>query len=90
MSCWRGIVSFWRGIVSRAPVKFLHIYTFYKINFGHIYIFSKKVFRLSPRNLIQSEDFVNVPLYAVNVLKLKTDLKSNLVHKKYRVCNDKE
>jgi len=28
----------------------------------------EKVFRLSPRNLIQSEDFVNIPLYAVNVL----------------------
>lgn len=28
----------------------------------------EKIFRLSPRNLIQSEDFVNVPLYAVNVL----------------------
>jgi len=28
----------------------------------------EKIFRLSPRNLIQSDDFVNVPLYAVNVL----------------------
>jgi len=28
----------------------------------------EKVFRLSPRNLIQSEDFINVPLYGVNVL----------------------
>jgi uncharacterized protein len=27
-----------------------------------------RVFRLSPRNLIQSEDFVNIPLYAINVL----------------------
>ncbi|MCA1758705.1 MAG: ATPase, partial [Bacteroidales bacterium] len=29
----------------------------------------EKIIRLSPRNLIQSEDFVNIPLYAVNVLK---------------------
>jgi uncharacterized protein len=28
----------------------------------------EKIFRLSPRNLIQSDDFINVPLYAVNVL----------------------
>jgi len=28
----------------------------------------EKIFRLSPRNLIKSEDFVNVPLYAVKVL----------------------
>ncbi len=28
----------------------------------------KNVFRLSPRNLIQSDDFINIPLYAVNVL----------------------
>ena len=27
-----------------------------------------KIFRLSPRNLIKSDDFVNVPLYAVKVL----------------------
>lgn len=27
------------------------------------------IFRLSPRNLIQSEDFINVPLYGVNILK---------------------
>ncbi|MGV8095016.1 MAG: DUF4143 domain-containing protein [Mangrovibacterium sp.] len=26
------------------------------------------IFRVSPRNLVQSGDFVNVPLYAVNVL----------------------
>jgi hypothetical protein len=28
----------------------------------------KNVFRLSPGNLIQSDDFINIPLYAVNVL----------------------
>ena len=28
----------------------------------------KQVFRLSPRNLVQSGDFTNIPLYAVNVL----------------------
>jgi predicted AAA+ superfamily ATPase len=28
----------------------------------------ERIFRLSPRNLIQSDDFVNLPLYAVNVL----------------------
>jgi predicted AAA+ superfamily ATPase len=28
----------------------------------------EKIFRLSPRNLIQSGDFVNIPLYAVSVL----------------------
>ncbi len=27
------------------------------------------IFRVSPRNLIQSEDFINVPLYAVNLLR---------------------
>jgi predicted AAA+ superfamily ATPase len=26
------------------------------------------IFRISPRNLIQSDDFINIPLYAVNVL----------------------
>ena len=29
-----------------------------------------KIFRLSPRNLIQSDDFVNIPLYAINLLKM--------------------
>jgi predicted AAA+ superfamily ATPase len=29
----------------------------------------KTIFRLSPRNLIQSEDFINIPLYAVNILR---------------------
>ncbi len=28
-----------------------------------------KIFRLSPRNLIQSENFINIPLYATNLLK---------------------
>lgn len=28
-----------------------------------------KIFRLSPRNLIQSENFINIPLYAINLLK---------------------
>ena len=27
-----------------------------------------KIYRLSPRNIIQSDDFINLPLYAVNVL----------------------
>ena len=27
-----------------------------------------KIYRLSPRNIIQSGDFINLPLYAVNVL----------------------
>jgi len=29
-----------------------------------------KVIRISPRNLIQSEDFINIPLYAMNLLKM--------------------
>ena len=28
----------------------------------------KTIFRVSPRNLVQSEDFINVPLYAINIL----------------------
>jgi hypothetical protein len=28
----------------------------------------EKIFRLSPRNLVQSDDFINVPLYAISVL----------------------
>lgn len=29
----------------------------------------EKVFRTSPRNLIQSDNFINIPLYAINLLK---------------------
>ena len=39
----------------------------------------EKVFRLSPRNLIQSDKFINVPLYAVNILL-------NIVSQEQEIC----